>query len=171
MGLRDRDSDEESVASGYESQDDRADVVEILPEQAPVATVRLDGLVLLKIINHCSDNIPDVVSGQLLGLDVDGVLEVANCFPIPTDNDDKDGMPFEETMMKCMRTVNVDCNVVGWFQSGYLGTFLTPSFIESQYEYQEALPNSVVIVYDPVRTARSKLVGATRAREQLLPPV
>ena len=57
----------------------------------PPRVVQLDGLVLMKLIKHCSENVPDVVTGQLLGLDVDDKLEVTNCFPVPMDADNDDG--------------------------------------------------------------------------------
>ena len=66
-----------------------------MAEEAPksVNVVQLDGLVLLKIIKHCTENVPEVMTGQLLGLDVDGKLEVTNCFAIPSnDEDNTDGM-------------------------------------------------------------------------------
>ena len=48
-----------------------------------IDTVQLDGLVLLKIINHCKESMPDVVSGQLLGLDTGSTLEITACYPAP----------------------------------------------------------------------------------------
>lgn len=39
--------------------------------------------VILKIIKHCKEFSPSLVTGQLLGLDVGSVLEVTNCFPFP----------------------------------------------------------------------------------------
>ena len=39
--------------------------------------------VVLKIIKHCKEFSPALVTGQLLGLDVGSVLEVTNCFPFP----------------------------------------------------------------------------------------
>lgn len=39
--------------------------------------------VILKIIKHCQEFSPALVTGQLLGLDVGSVLEVTNCFPFP----------------------------------------------------------------------------------------
>lgn len=39
--------------------------------------------VILKIIKHCKEFSPALVTGQLLGLDVGSVLEVTNCFPFP----------------------------------------------------------------------------------------
>lgn len=38
---------------------------------------------ILKIIKHCKEFSPALVTGQLLGLDVGSVLEVTNCFPFP----------------------------------------------------------------------------------------
>lgn len=38
---------------------------------------------MLKIIKHCKEFSPSLVTGQLLGLDVGSVLEVTNCFPFP----------------------------------------------------------------------------------------
>lgn len=38
---------------------------------------------VLKIIKHCKEFSPSLVTGQLLGLDVGSVLEVTNCFPFP----------------------------------------------------------------------------------------
>jgi hypothetical protein len=41
---------------------------------------------VLKIIKHCEEFAPALVTGQLLGLDVGGVLEVTNCFPFPVSD-------------------------------------------------------------------------------------
>lgn len=51
--------------------------------QQVVNAVELDALVVMKIAKHCSENLPDIVTGALLGLDEGGVLRVANCFPFP----------------------------------------------------------------------------------------
>lgn len=40
----------------------------------------------MKIIKHCKEFSPALVTGQLLGLDVGSVLEVTNCFPFPVCN-------------------------------------------------------------------------------------
>ena len=37
----------------------------------------------LKIIKHCKDSVPQLVTGLLLGLDIGSTLEVTNCFPFP----------------------------------------------------------------------------------------
>lgn len=58
-------------------------------------------------------------------------------------------------------TVNVDNNVVGWYQSTYLGTICTNDVIEFQNSFQsseELAGNSVVIMYDPAQTKKGGLV-------------
>ena len=55
--------------------------------------------------------------------------------------------------------MNVDNNCVGWYQSMYLGIYSTSSLLENQFSYQTDLsPNAVVVVYDPMQTARGQLV-------------
>ncbi|RHZ45050.1 hypothetical protein Glove_692g8 [Diversispora epigaea] len=130
----------------------------------PLESVQLDGLVVLKIIKHCREFFPNTVTGQLLGLDVNGVLEVTNCFPFPgpTKSDDEnelvDGARYQVDMMRCLREVNVDHNTVGWYQSTYLGSFVTHKLIETQHNYQQTFNNkSVVIVHDVSRSTHGNL--------------
>lgn len=123
-----------------------------------INVVQLDGLVLLKIIKHCTENFPEVVTGQLLGLDVGDKLEVTNSFPVPSEvQHESDIDEYQIEMMKCFRSVNVDNNTVGWYQSALLGSFLNYSIIEEQYKYQIEIPSSVVVVYDPFRTNNGHL--------------
>jgi len=60
-------------------------------------------------------------------------------------------------MLRLLREVNVDINTVGWYQSTYLGSFVSDSLVETQFSYQENIPQSVCIVYDPLRTAQGQL--------------
>jgi hypothetical protein len=53
------------------------------PAQTPLKFVQLDGQVVLKIVQHCSRALPQLVTGQLLGLDVGATLEVTDSFPFP----------------------------------------------------------------------------------------
>ena len=50
-------------------------------------------------------------------------------------------------MMRKLREVNVDHLHVGWYQSTYLGSFLNRNFVEAQYNYQNSIEESVVLVY------------------------
>lgn len=45
--------------------------------------VQLEGHVIMKIVKHCQECSPALVTGQLLGLDVGNTLEVTDCFPFP----------------------------------------------------------------------------------------
>mmetsp|Transcript_19960 Transcript_19960/g.60448 ORF Transcript_19960/g.60448 Transcript_19960/m.60448 type:complete len:326 (-) Transcript_19960:845-1822(-) len=132
--------------------------------------VSLDGLALLKIAKHCSEALPAYVSGQLLGLDdpETGLLEVTNAFGIPQSGGDGYGddenmserktKEYEENMLRNLREVNVDNNNVGWYQAVNLNTFNYASFLQIQYKFQTAFPESVCIVFDPVQTLRGNLV-------------
>ncbi|CAM9192798.1 unnamed protein product [Ectocarpus sp. 6 AP-2014] len=137
-------------------------------EEIPLITeVHIDGLAVLKIIKHCTESLPQMVAGSLLGLDQTGVLEVTHAFPFPTAAagpdgqpapEDMDGQDYQMEMMKMLREVNVDNNCVGFYQSMYLGSFCTQTLIDNQFSYQENLSdNSVVILYDPVQTANGQL--------------
>ena len=110
---------------------------------------------LLKIIKHCKQSIPDIVTGQLLGLARNGVVEVTNCFPRPDDDDESSGSSahYQLEMMKRLREVNADTNTVGWYRSAYLGSVFNESMIDSQIAYQVKIEKSVVLVYDPLQSA------------------
>ena len=129
-----------------------------MPAATRPQVVQLDGLVLLKIIAHSRDALPDVVSGQLLGLDIGSKLEVTNAFPFPLGLNEADSDAYQLEMMRHLRTVNVDNNTVGWYQSAYLGTFFDQGLLEAQYTYQRHIPASVVVVYDPFQTSKGRLV-------------
>jgi translation initiation factor 3 subunit H len=137
-------------------------------EDPTLNVVQLDGLVVLKIMKHCKENLPDLVTGQLLGLDVASTLEVTNCFPYPSKGADEEddaaesttlgGAEYQIEMMRCLREVNVDNNTVGWYSSTYMGSFINESSIETQFNYQEKINKKcVMLVYDPLKTAQGIL--------------
>merc|ERR1712153_183678 len=131
--------------------------------QEKLDSVELDGLVVLKIVKHCKEHLPQLVTGQLLGLDYGGTLEVTNCFPFPSSTEGadeelaEDGAEYQYDMMRCLREVNVDNNTVGWYQSTYLGSHITESMVTTQYNYQESIPKCVCLVWDPLQQAQGKL--------------
>jgi len=139
-----------------------------LEEDPTLEVVQLDGLVALKIIKHCKENLTELVTGQLLGLDVGITLEVTNCFPYPSktgDGEDEEtpdtslgGAEYQIEMMRCLREVNVDNNTVGWYSSTYMGSFINEGSIETQYNYQDKINKKcVMIVYDPLKTSQGIL--------------
>ncbi|GAO48985.1 eukaryotic translation initiation factor 3 subunit H [Saitoella complicata NRRL Y-17804] len=134
---------------------------------APLRLIQVDALVVMKIIKHSQSFFPSPVTGQLLGLDVNGVLEVTSSFPFPSAGADgkaatatggAGGARYQAEMMRCLREVNVDNNTVGWYQSAYLGSFLNSQVVEAQFAYQKTLSEkSVVLVHDVSGGARSML--------------
>lgn len=119
--------------------------------------VQIDGLALLKIIKHCDEHKSQVVTGQLLGLNMNGKLEITNSFPGLSVDEKNDQDGFQESMMKHLRKVNVDNNSVGWYQSAFMGEWIDDNIIREQASYQNAIPESIVLVYDPYCTKKGTL--------------
>jgi len=124
-----------------------------------ITKVKLDGKVALKVIQHSRDNIPSPVWGQLLGLAKDGALEITDCFPVPqkSEEDGESNDRYTVEMMKCLREVNVDSNIVGWYQSNLLGMQFNQMLIDAQFGYQTDIQESVVLIYDPLATTHGAL--------------
>lgn len=137
-----------------------------------IREVEIDGLVVLKIIRHCREFLPQPVTGQLLGLDQRDSLEVTNCFPFPHLTDESDPAAvtkYQTEMMVRLREVNVDSNTVGWYQSTFLGNHLSDTMIRTQFSYQEQIRNGVCLVYDPARSTPSGL--SLKVRRLLFAPL
>lgn len=141
----------------------------------PLELVEIDGLAVLKIVKHCTENLPQLVTGQLLGLDYDSTLEVTNCFPFPSRTDagdeeaDDGAVEYQFDMMRSLRDVNVDNNTVGWYHSTYLGSHITEELISTQYNYQENIPKCVCLIFDPMKTAQGNLaLKAVRLTDSFL---
>ncbi|KAM9807299.1 eukaryotic translation initiation factor 3 subunit H isoform 2-T2 [Syngnathus typhle] len=128
---------------------------------SPVKQIQIDGLVVLKIIKHYEEGqSSEVVQGVLLGLVVDDRLEITNCFPFPQhteDDADFDEVQYQMEMMRSLRHVNIDHLHVGWYQSTYYGSFVSRALLDSQFSYQHAIEESVVLIYDPIKTAQGSL--------------
>ncbi|KAJ2362517.1 hypothetical protein H4S01_004742 [Coemansia sp. RSA 2610] len=133
--------------------------------------VKVDPLAILKIAKHARESYPTPVNGQLLGLEVGGVLEVTNSFAVPTQPGSDDDMTnYQLEMMQFLREVNVDSNSVGWYQSTRLGDFLQQPLLDVQSSYQQSSPtagSSVVLIHD---TAKSEQAGNLSLRAFRLSP-
>ncbi|PVD23497.1 hypothetical protein C0Q70_16769 [Pomacea canaliculata] len=127
-----------------------------------VQFVQIDGLVALKIIKHSQEEGAggtDLVQGVLLGLVVDNRLEITNCFPFPrhSEEEDFDEVQYQMEMMRNLRHVNIDHLHVGWYQSTYFGSFINRPLLDSQFNYQHSIEESVVLIYDPLKTTQGFL--------------
>ncbi|PWN28733.1 hypothetical protein BDZ90DRAFT_230751 [Jaminaea rosea] len=105
----------------------------------PPSSIRLDGLAFTKLVKHSRDAHPHNATGLLLGLDLDGALEVTNLFGLPrnalrTDDHDDSRTPAAATSqtpspvtkhiqdaLGLLASVNADANPVGIYVSSFLG--------------------------------------------------
>merc|ERR1719317_1626363 len=131
-------------------------------QDSHVQFVQIDGLVALKIIKHSQEEGAggtDLVQGVLLGLVVDNRLEITNCFPFPrhSEEDDFDEVQYQMEMMRNLRHVNIDHLHVGWYQSTFFGSFINRNLLDSQFNYQHSIEESVVLIYDPLKTTQGFL--------------
>eukprot|EP00245_Coleochaete_scutata_P016900 TRINITY_DN8078_c0_g1_i1.p1 TRINITY_DN8078_c0_g1~~TRINITY_DN8078_c0_g1_i1.p1 ORF type:complete len:340 (-),score=78.77 TRINITY_DN8078_c0_g1_i1:576-1595(-) len=140
-----------------------AQAAQTVEAEVPLKVVKIDGLVALKIIKHCREYAPSMVTGSLLGLDIGSTLEVTNCFPVPGRGGDEDeeqeadGANYQLEMMRCLREVNVDNNTIGWYQSTYMGSYHTTELIDTFMNYQENIKRCVCLIYDPLRSGQGVL--------------
>lgn len=106
----------------------------------PPSSIRLDGLALTKLVKHSRDAHPHNATGLLLGLDLDGALEVTNLFGLPRnalrvdehdDNNARGAAPASaqaspatkhiQDALGLVSSVNADANPVGIYISSFLG--------------------------------------------------
>ncbi|ORZ36387.1 hypothetical protein BCR44DRAFT_42845 [Catenaria anguillulae PL171] len=138
-------------------------------EDVPITHVQVDALVALKIIKHAKDQAPTAVTGALLGMDIDGTLEVTQCYPYlakqrrnqnqPEPEEDQAELDemYQFEMLKRLRQVNADANTVGWYHSSPLSNFLHHTWIATQSDFQATITNSVVLEYDPLASQTGAL--------------
>lgn len=131
----------------------------------------------MKIVKHSSQRFPTTATGSLVGMDVNGTLEITNCFPFPIvdlpQDSQYDGQHFntaaaapraksnaayQAEMIRNLREVNIDANNVGWYTSANMGNFCNSNFIENQYHYQKELnERTVALVHDVSRSSQGSL--------------
>ncbi|KAJ5939558.1 Eukaryotic translation initiation factor 3 subunit H [Penicillium verhagenii] len=145
--------------------------------QTPLAAVKVEALVVMKIIKHCNQTFPTTATGSLVGMDFDSNLEITNSFPFPVvempteshfDNASpnpaaaapraKGNAAYQAEMIRMIREVNIDANNVGWYTSANMGNFVNMNVIENQFYYQKELnERTVALVHDVSRSAQGAL--------------
>ncbi|KAJ4395226.1 Eukaryotic translation initiation factor 3 subunit H [Neurospora sp. IMI 360204] len=144
-------------------------------KDAPIKSVQVEALVVMKIVKHCSTSFPTVATGSVVGMDNNGVIEVTNTFQFPTvDTSSSDShsdasslaaaaprakanIVYQNEMIRHLKEVNVDANNVGWYTSATMGNFINMSFIENQYHYQKENEKTVALVHDVSRSSQGAL--------------
>ncbi|KAG5438035.1 hypothetical protein PCANB_000382 [Pneumocystis canis] len=127
--------------------------------------VQIDSLVVLKIIKHSRESFAGSLAiGQLLGLDINGILQITNSFPLShgydTENtfSTQNKITYMQQMMRCLKEIGADNNVVGWYQSSHSGTFINTNLIENQFSYHQALNDrTVVLIHDASQSTYESL--------------
>lgn len=116
-------------------------------------------LVLLSVVDHFNriKNQRRVV-GVLLGSWRQGILDIANSFAVPFDEDDKDNSvwfldhDYLENMYGMFKKVNAREKIVGWYHTG-------PKLHQNDIQVNELIrkycPNSVLVIID----AKPKEIG------------
>ncbi|KAG1826017.1 uncharacterized protein BJ212DRAFT_1317556 [Suillus subaureus] len=129
--------------------------------EIPLTCVQLDGIVITKILKHSREAFSTTAHGLLLGLDLDSILEVSNSFALPNHNSDDDEKAtksiarYQQSMLRSLKEVQGDDNVVGFYQATSLGAFFNQSLVDTQAIHQDRLRHGgVVIVHDISQTAR-----------------
>ena len=143
-------------------------------------SVDISGLALLQITKHCTESMPNLATGMLLGMEKNGILEVTFSFRTSNNNSDSDSdrtlnkgnkinpIKYSEDMLKHLRDVNVDNNNMGFYRSSQgLGGFIDKQFVEEMVGYHRAIKNSFVLVFDPWFSQKGSLMlKAYRLREE-----
>ncbi|EPY50770.1 translation initiation factor eIF3h [Schizosaccharomyces cryophilus OY26] len=140
-------------------------------ESPPVERVELESMLVMNIIKHCRDSITNVGTiGQLVGIDIDGVLQVSSSFESPSVLENEESavnksvsgrarQAHTEATLNRMQYLGAVTGHVGWYQGTYVGAFLNSSFfVETQYAYQKESPNSIALVYDLSQSCNGSLI-------------
>ncbi|KAI5123765.1 hypothetical protein M0805_000354 [Coniferiporia weirii] len=128
--------------------------------EIPVTAIQLDALVVSKIVKHGSEAQPGSGLGLLIGIDLDGTLEISNTFPLPNANDEEEktskGLArYQASMLRSLKEVQADDAIVGFYQLNSLGAFFRQSLLDLQVVHQEKLRHGgVVIVHDVAQASR-----------------
>jgi translation initiation factor 3 subunit H len=88
-------------------------------------------------------------------MDVDGVIQVTQSFQYLSKSrrheEEDENAELDENyqmeMLKCLRQVNADANMVGWYHAAPLSHFIQHSWVSIQADFQANIPQSIVLEY------------------------
>jgi translation initiation factor 3 subunit H len=140
----------------------------------PVSTVQIDGLTVMKLIKHQQDSLPNVASGQLIGVDEKGTLIITNAFPVPLQKEEQEedsaAVVYREQMVSSLRAMNYEEQLVGLYQSiPSHSSPLSMSLIEIQYEYQKEYSQAVHLIINSPRNGNDQIsINAVRLTDSFI---
>ncbi|KAL7420943.1 hypothetical protein Q5752_004897 [Cryptotrichosporon argae] len=144
-----------------------------------VDAVQLSSLAFLKILKHSTDVLPPPpaqlqqtdrnappptalsarpdATGVLLGLDLDGVMEVEDCFALPAGETSLSGKSYAASILPFFSDVNTPDTPVGVYLSTHNGGFVTRAAVELvlAVERAGARGRAVLVVHDAARADAS----------------
>ncbi|KAG8911207.1 hypothetical protein FRC01_005845 [Tulasnella sp. 417] len=132
-----------------------------------IERVRVDGLVISKIIKHGRDakSTASNVSGTLLGIDLQGTLEVSNSFPLPStsggskggDDDESKASHarYQASMLRQLSFVSGDTTVVGSYHIVSMGQVYKQTILDALVGQMDKVRHGgIAIVHDLTQAAR-----------------
>uniref|UniRef100_A0A0N5ADG0 Eukaryotic translation initiation factor 3 subunit H n=1 Tax=Syphacia muris TaxID=451379 RepID=A0A0N5ADG0_9BILA len=146
-----------------------------------IEVVQIDSLVVMKIVKHVDSELyagmnevaGETCQGYLTGLVSmdERRLEITNYFPtaraepaIDGDENAQTNMQYEEQrqsemldMLKKFRNMNIDYELVGFYQAHPFGACFAQEMVDSLVDYQASVQDAVVLIYDPVETRMGQL--------------
>eukprot|EP01068_Selenidium_serpulae_P008939 Selendium_serpulae@DN5110_c0_g1_i1.p1 len=130
----------------------------VVRPKTPLKFVKVDALVLMRIVKHCRDHSGMNVNGHLLGLDSGGVLEVTNCHPLKAKGHTNENPLVDEeqdlAFVDMMRQLRADCFTAGWYQTMHFEDLKDKDILDSLCTYKEdnqpTISHNVVIGFDPL---------------------
>ncbi|RSH87158.1 hypothetical protein EHS25_003649 [Saitozyma podzolica] len=155
-----------------------------------VETVQLNSLVLLKIMKHSTDQLPpppaatyqqdrnappptnlsshpDAV-GVLLGLDLDGVMEVEDSFALPSGETSLGANSYSSNLLSHLRDVSTPDSPIGIYLSTHNGGFITRAAVDLLVAIERAAGRgkAILVIHDASRASGGDLsVKAYRLSE------
>ncbi|KAF5377587.1 hypothetical protein D9615_005335 [Tricholomella constricta] len=108
--------------------------------------------VVTKLLKHAREAPSTTAHGLLLGLDLDGTLEISNSFPLPhhaLDEDDRSSKSvarYQASMLRSLKEVQADDSVVGFYQATTLGAFFNQTLVDTQAVHQDKLRHGGIVI-------------------------
>ncbi|EFP90196.1 uncharacterized protein PGTG_16474 [Puccinia graminis f. sp. tritici CRL 75-36-700-3] len=163
-------------APATKTQANQASQLTELEPELPVESLKVDSLAVMKIIKHAREvalsSATSPASGQLLGIDSAGVLNVSDAFPLPSgslgsnaEGEDKQASQkstarYTASILPRLSALGADANVVGFYCSTVNGQHCaTPGFIETLISMQIGAPPAANPKTKTVTSVRSKIAG------------
>ncbi|CED84402.1 Translation initiation factor 3, subunit h (eIF-3h) [Phaffia rhodozyma] len=137
----------------------------------PINSVELDGLVIIKIIKQYLDNPTTETTGHLLGLDLNGTLEVSDSFALPNSppwergaDEEKERasnraaqQAYSTEMVRNLKQISAADSVVGAYFTSPVGQLFKASLVETLAIYQSVGGRKgVVLLHDPTKSIHGR---------------